>query len=197
MEEKEVGTYVDILRKHGVNTQANSWSQLTAMAKAMKEHGDNMVSDGWTAFDFEKPETRPIKSGKYFIQRKDGKVHWETWNGGGWAYNHSSITFWKEVLPRNTDKVKQTVPEPAMDHEYKGRLEVACIYDIDVVILPRGVSSEKVAFDAKHVTSHIRSLLRERAALAKEILSGNGKESEAKSLFEKHSLEIKKYLGLQ
>jgi len=53
----------------------------------------------WIAFDFNKIETRPPKYGKYFVHRKDGKVHWETWNGSGWAYNHNVITFWMEVLP--------------------------------------------------------------------------------------------------
>lgn len=52
---------------------------------------------GWIAYDFDKPETRPKEYGKYFIHRKDGKVHWETWNNSGWAYNEKVITHWKEV----------------------------------------------------------------------------------------------------
>ena len=54
---------------------------------------------GWVAYDWHKPETRPTKYGKYFVHRKDGKTHWETWNGSGWAYNGNVITFWMEVLP--------------------------------------------------------------------------------------------------
>jgi hypothetical protein len=53
----------------------------------------------WVAFDWNKPETRPTKYGKYFVHRKDGKVHWETWNGSGWAYNGNVITYWMEVKP--------------------------------------------------------------------------------------------------
>jgi len=53
----------------------------------------------WVAFDWDKPETRPTKYGKYFVHRKDGKVHWETWNGSGWAYNGNVITYWMEVKP--------------------------------------------------------------------------------------------------
>jgi hypothetical protein len=53
----------------------------------------------WVAFDSMKPETHPTKYGKYFVHRKDGKTHWETWNGSGWAYNGNVITFWMEVLP--------------------------------------------------------------------------------------------------
>lgn len=43
------------------------------------------------------PENRPKEYGKYFVCRKDGKVHWETWNGSGWAYNEKVITHWREV----------------------------------------------------------------------------------------------------
>ena len=39
----------------------------------------------WVAFDWNKIETRPTEYGKYLICRKDGKIHWETWNGSGWA----------------------------------------------------------------------------------------------------------------
>jgi hypothetical protein len=53
----------------------------------------------WVAFDWMKIETRPPKYGKYLITRKDGKIHWETWNGSGWAYNHNEIRFWAEIKP--------------------------------------------------------------------------------------------------
>ena len=53
----------------------------------------------WVAFDFENKKTHPSKYGKYFVHRKDGKIHWETWNGNGWAYNGNVITFWKEIKP--------------------------------------------------------------------------------------------------
>jgi len=52
----------------------------------------------WVAFDWEKIETRPTKYGKYLICRRDGKIHWETWNGCGWAYNHNEIRFWANIL---------------------------------------------------------------------------------------------------
>lgn len=53
----------------------------------------------WVAFDWNKIETRPTKYGKYLICRKDGKIHWETWNGSGWAYNHNEIRFWAVIVP--------------------------------------------------------------------------------------------------
>ena len=37
----------------------------------------------WVAFDWNKTETHPTEYGKYLICRKDGKIHWETWNGNG------------------------------------------------------------------------------------------------------------------
>ncbi|TNE80848.1 MAG: hypothetical protein EP332_06410 [Bacteroidetes bacterium] len=54
---------------------------------------------GWVAYDCNKPGTRPKAYGKYFVCRKDGKIHWETWNGSGWAYNEKVITHWQEVEP--------------------------------------------------------------------------------------------------
>jgi hypothetical protein len=53
----------------------------------------------WVAFDCFKIETRPTGYGKYLICRKDGKIHWETWNGSGWAYNHNEIRFWAVITP--------------------------------------------------------------------------------------------------
>jgi transcriptional regulator with XRE-family HTH domain len=63
----------------------------------------------WIAFDFNVLETRPKKYGKYLICRKDGKIHWETWNGSGWAYNHNEIRFYAKItnpiLNHETEKV--------------------------------------------------------------------------------------------
>ena len=53
----------------------------------------------WVAFDWMKIETRPTEYGKYLICRKDGKIHWETWNGSGWAYNHNEVRFWAVIVP--------------------------------------------------------------------------------------------------
>jgi hypothetical protein len=53
----------------------------------------------WIPFDFMNLETRPKDYGKYLICRKDGKIHWETWNGSGWAYNHNEVRFYAEIIP--------------------------------------------------------------------------------------------------
>ena len=49
--------------------------------QAVSELLDLSAVINWVAFDFYKLETRPPKYGKYLITRKDGKIHWETWNG--------------------------------------------------------------------------------------------------------------------
>jgi hypothetical protein len=59
----------------------------------------------WTPFDFYKIETRPKQSGKYLVCRKDGKIHWETWNGSGWAYNDNVIRFWAVIISPMTFEV--------------------------------------------------------------------------------------------
>ncbi len=51
----------------------------------------NNNSPTWIDFDFNDLTKRPIEYGKHLICRKDGKIHWETWNGSGWAYNHNEI----------------------------------------------------------------------------------------------------------
>jgi hypothetical protein len=51
----------------------------------------------WVKFDFNDLSTRPTSYGKYLVCRKDGKIHWEQWNGSGWAYNHNVITHWAEI----------------------------------------------------------------------------------------------------
>lgn len=65
-----------------------------------KQEGNGVLpcAGRWVPFDFMKLETKPQKIGKYLICRKDGKIHWETWNGSGWAYNHNEIIYWAEII---------------------------------------------------------------------------------------------------
>ena len=60
---------------------------------------DKIAISYWVAFDWNKIETHPTEYGKYLICRKDGKIHWETWNGNGWAYNHNEIRYWAVIVP--------------------------------------------------------------------------------------------------
>lgn len=57
------------------------------------------VLNEWIPYDHKDVNTYPKEYGKYFVTRKDGKVHWETWNGIGWAYNHTVIIAYAEILP--------------------------------------------------------------------------------------------------
>ncbi len=48
---------------------------------------------GWFSVD-----NPPTEYGRYEVCRKDGKMHYETWNGRGWAYNGKSIVFWRHIM---------------------------------------------------------------------------------------------------
>jgi len=51
----------------------------------------------WKPFEYKEGGSYPKQYGKYFVRRKDGKIHWETWNGSGWAYNGNVITHFLEI----------------------------------------------------------------------------------------------------
>lgn len=42
------------------------------------------------------PSVRPTEYGDYFVYRA-GKIHKETWNNTGWAYNNNTVTHWLEI----------------------------------------------------------------------------------------------------
>jgi hypothetical protein len=57
----------------------------------------------WVLFDQDNKKTHPSEYRKYLICRKDGKIHWENWNGSGWAYNHGEIRYWAVIVPPHQD----------------------------------------------------------------------------------------------
>lgn len=57
----------------------------------------NQSTQNWIKYSWDDLISHPIEYGKYFVHRKDGKVHWETWNGIGWAYNDNVITDWCKI----------------------------------------------------------------------------------------------------
>lgn len=57
----------------------------------------NDLAYKWIPYDRE--TSHPTEYGKYFVRRKDGKIHWETWNGSGWAYNGNVITHFAVIYP--------------------------------------------------------------------------------------------------
>jgi len=52
----------------------------------------------WVKFDKLDILTYPPNYDKYLVQRKDEKIHWETWNGSGWAYNGNVIIYWAVIV---------------------------------------------------------------------------------------------------
>lgn len=74
-------------------------NEILRIAQVEAEKIIKSTVSSWIVFDWEKTETRPKKYGKYFVRRKDGKIHWETWNGSGWAYNGNTITHYQEIKP--------------------------------------------------------------------------------------------------
>jgi hypothetical protein len=53
-----------------------------------------MITGFWKIFK----DNPPSVYGRYIVCRKDGKIHFETWNGTGWAYNHKEIRFWFDLI---------------------------------------------------------------------------------------------------
>lgn len=59
---------------------------------------ENVALSHWVDYDSKDIKTYPPKYDKYLICRKDGKIHWETWNGSGWAYNGNVIIKWAVIV---------------------------------------------------------------------------------------------------
>ena len=86
-------------RRGGDMPMTNSTELGIAIDVILNKVKTNPIS--WVEFDFNNLETRPVEYGKYLICRKDGKIHWETWNGSGWAYNGNSIRYWAVITKPN------------------------------------------------------------------------------------------------
>jgi hypothetical protein len=52
----------------------------------------------WQPYSWQDTSSHPLICYKYLVCKKDGKIHWETWNGNGWAYNQKEIRYWAEIL---------------------------------------------------------------------------------------------------
>jgi len=86
----------EILRlRHNRDISDYAETSLLAEVKIL----ENQSLQSWIKYSWDNPISHPSKYGKYFVQRKDGKVHWETWNGAVWAYNESSIDYWAKISP--------------------------------------------------------------------------------------------------
>jgi hypothetical protein len=59
-------------------------------------------NNGWITYrmkydNYENRHVIPSVTGKYLVCRKDGKIHFEKYNGTGFAYNDNSIIYWQEI----------------------------------------------------------------------------------------------------
>ena len=69
------------------------------MLKEIREQLDyyEKLNPVWIDYSWDDKSTHPTEYGKYFVCRKDGKIHWETWNNSSWAYNHKEIVGWIDI----------------------------------------------------------------------------------------------------
>ena len=57
------------------------------------------IVGSWVIYDWDIPNTRPPEYGRYLIVLKDGKMHFEIWNGSGWAYSaNKAVVYWAKIL---------------------------------------------------------------------------------------------------
>jgi len=59
----------------------------------------------WTKYDWMDKESRPPEPGRYLIYRvKCDKMHFEQWNGSGWASSNKEELFWSKPEPPKNQK---------------------------------------------------------------------------------------------
>lgn len=84
----------------GHNGDLSEYGVFSILAEIKSLENQNIQK--WIQYSWENPFSHPPAYGNYFVHRKDGKVHWEIWNGSGWAYNEKVITHWSKI---NTPKI--------------------------------------------------------------------------------------------
>ena len=66
----------------------------------------------WIEYNWEDASTRPPQAGRYLIYRQGcDKMHFEQWNGNGWASSNNDCTHW--CLPQKPSKLFKEI-----NHEY-------------------------------------------------------------------------------
>ncbi len=92
MDLSKIKKEIQRLRQNGDITEYAEFS-LNAEVDLLK----NQKTHNWIKYSWGNPISHPPAYGNYFVHRKDGKVHWEIWNGSGWAYNENVITHWAKI----------------------------------------------------------------------------------------------------
>lgn len=72
--------------------------ELRNLTVSINKKSDFKQMGHWIPFDSNDSRSHPIEYDRYFVCRKDGKIHLETWNTSGWAYNHNEIRFWAYII---------------------------------------------------------------------------------------------------
>lgn len=92
LETSKIKKEIERLRHNGDVSEYAEFS-LLAEVKIL----ENQSTHNWIKYSWGNPISHPSNYGSYFVHRKDGKVHWEIWNGAGWAYNEKVITHWAKI----------------------------------------------------------------------------------------------------
>lgn len=70
-----------------------AWLQVSEDTKEkVSKYLDMLDNNLIPQFKIQEYTKQKLEYGKYLVIRKDGKVHFEVYNGTGWAYNENSIT---------------------------------------------------------------------------------------------------------
>jgi len=93
--EKEDDALIEICEKHGLDRKRlkslrNKFKKLFII----ESNGSGVL---WRPYILGDSSSYPKQPKKYLVKRKDGKIHFEMYNGTGWAYNNNSITDWCEL----------------------------------------------------------------------------------------------------
>jgi hypothetical protein len=83
-----------------VNKDVSEFAEISLLAEVKLL--ESQLTQSWTKYSWGNPNSHPTEYGSYFVHRKDGKIHWETWNGAGWAYNEKVITHWAKITKPNS-----------------------------------------------------------------------------------------------
>lgn len=75
-----------------IKNKLDKYMETATPEQVVKEFEDLGVKFLITQFNIQEYTNQKLPYGKYLVVRKDGKIHFEVYNGTGWAYNDNSIT---------------------------------------------------------------------------------------------------------
>lgn len=75
-----------------IKKKLDNYMETATPEQVVKEFEDLGVEFLITQFNIQEYTGQSLPYGKYLVVRKDGKIHFEVYNGSGWAYNGINIT---------------------------------------------------------------------------------------------------------